>query len=264
VIVDYHMHLRSEGRHLSHTVETVERWAEGAAARGIDEIGFTEHFYYFLEARPLLTVPYQIDHCHVPIEPYVEAVLEGKTRGLPVKLGVEVDYYPGREDEVRALLARHPWDFVLGSVHYLDGLALDSAPTLVAALGAEEAYRRYFETLSRAAESGLFNALAHPDLVKFHAGLLEWDRSAFVDVLDGVCLEVSSAGLHKPHGRIYPEPELLEVAHDAGVGITLASDAHEPDDVGRDLERAIEHAREAGYETVTVFESGRGRQEPLG
>jgi histidinol-phosphatase (PHP family) len=264
VIVDYHTHLREEGQHVSHTVETVERWVQEAGHRGVDEIGFTEHFYYFLETRPLLTVPYQIEHCHIAIEPYVEAISEAKERGLPVKLGVEVDYYPGREEEIRELLAGQPWDFVLGSVHYLDGLGLDQEPSLVGAMGAEDAYRRYFEMLGRAAQSGLFDSLAHPDLVKFFGGLIEWDAEAFVGGLDGVCLEVSTAGLRKPHGRIYPESDLLSAARRAGVSITLASDAHEPTDVGRDLDRGVQHARAAGYETVTVFEGRRARQEPLG
>lgn len=264
MIVDYHTHLRDESQRVSHTVETVERWVDEASRRGLNEIGFTEHFYYFLETRPLLTVPYQIDHCHISMEPYVEAISEAKERGLPVKLGVEVDYYLGREEEIRELLARHPWDFVLGSVHYLDGLGLDQEPSVVGAYGGEEAYRRYFEMLRRAAQSGLFDSLAHPDLVKFFGGLVEWDTEAFVEGLDGVCLEVSTAGLRKPHGRIYPERDLLSAARGAGVAITLASDAHEPTDVGRDLESGAEHARAAGYETVTVFEGRRARQEPLG
>jgi histidinol-phosphatase (PHP family) len=264
VIVDYHLHLRDEDQHVSYTVETVERWVETAASRGVDELGFTEHYYYFLEARTLLTVPYQIDHCHISIEPYVGAVLEAKERGLPVKLGLEADYTPGREDELRDFLAHHPWDFVVGSIHYLDGLGIDQEPSLVGSVGSGEAYRRYFDALVQAAQSGLFDSLAHPDLIKFFGGVIGWDQDAFVGRLDGICLEVSSAGLRKPHGRIYPEPELLEAAYQAGVPVTLASDAHEPDDAGRDLDQAVDHARAAGYETVTVFDARRPRQAPLG
>jgi histidinol-phosphatase (PHP family) len=82
--------------------------------------------------------------------------------------------------------------------------------------------------------------------------------------MNGVCLEVSSAGLHKRHGKLYPNPALLSAARERDVPITLASDAHVPQNVGRGLDRAIEHARGAGYETVTVFDRRKPRQEPLG
>jgi histidinol-phosphatase (PHP family) len=118
--------------------------------------------------------------------------------------------------------------------------------------------------LTAAASSGLFDTLAHPDLVKMFGPRLEWAWSELVPALADVCLEVSSAGIHKRHGRLYPEPELLASARAAGVRITLASDAHAPQHVGRDLGRAIDHARAAGYETVTVFDARRPRQEPLG
>jgi histidinol-phosphatase (PHP family) len=264
VIVDYHMHLREDGQRVSHTVETVERWVEAATGHGVAELGFTEHVYYFLETRSLWTVPYHVEHCHVPIEPYVEALLEAKRRGLPVKLGVEVDYVPGREEETRELLAPYPWDFVLGSIHYLDGLGIDTEPSLIGAVGPGKAYRRYFDMLAQGARSGLFDSLAHPDLVKFFGVLIDWDHEAFVAELDGVCLEVSTAGLRKPHGRIYPEPELLAAAGLAGVPVTLASDAHVAQDVGRDFGRALALLRETGYETVTVFDGRERRQEPLG
>ncbi len=264
MIVDYHVHLREDGQRVSHSVDTVERWVEAAGERGVDEVGFTEHFYYFLETRELLTVPYQIDHCHLRIDPYIEAVVQGKERGLPVKLGAEVDFIFGREEELRELLAPYPWDFVLGSVHYIDGLGLDQEPSVVGVVGPEEGYRLYFDMLAKAAESRLFDSLAHPDLVKFFGHFIEWDEESFVGSLNGVCLEVSSAGLRKPHGRIYPEPGLLAAANRTDVPITLASDAHEPRDLGRDLGQAAEHARAAGYETVTVFEGRRPRQELLG
>jgi histidinol-phosphatase (PHP family) len=100
--------------------------------------------------------------------------------------------------------------------------------------------------------------------VKMYGPELSWDWSGVAASLDGVRLEVSSAGLHKPHGKLYPNPDLLREAKQRGVEITLASDAHAPQDVGRDLARAIELARSAGYETVTVFEERQARQEPLG
>jgi histidinol-phosphatase (PHP family) len=264
VIVDYHMHLRNERDEIDHTVAAVERFVEVAAQRGVDEIGFSEHVYYFRRTRSLWTVPYQTERCVYDLDDYCDAVVEAKRRGLPVKLGLEVDYVQGREEETRELLEPYPWDYLIGSVHFIDGYGVDGPPPLVEAVGVEEAWRRYESTLTAAAASGLFDTLAHPDLVKMFGTTLEWPWRDLIPALDGVCLEVSSAGLHKRHGRLYPEPKLLAAAHEAGVPITLASDAHAPQNVGRDLDRAIAHAHAAGYETLTVFAGRRSRQEPLG
>jgi histidinol-phosphatase (PHP family) len=264
VIVDYHMHLRSPDESLDHTVEAVERFVEVADRRGVDEIGFTEHVYYFEETRSLWSVPYHVERCRYRLEPYVDAVVEAKGRDHPVKLGIEVDFVPGCEDETRELLAPYPWDFVLGSVHFIGQAGIDGAPSLVETVGVEEAWRQYYDTLALAAASGLFDALAHPDLVKMYGPEIPWNWAAVVEPLDGTCLEVSSAGLHKPHGKLYPNADLLRQARTRGIRITLASDAHVPQNVGRDLDKAIEHARAAGYETVTVFDRREARQVPLG
>jgi histidinol-phosphatase (PHP family) len=258
------MHLRAPDESIDHSIDAVWRFVEAAAERGIDEIGFSEHVYYFQETRPLWSVPYHLERCVYPLEPYVEAVVEAKRQGLPVKLGLEVDYVPAREDETRGILAPYPWDYLLGSIHFVGQDGIDGEPSLVGQVGAEEAWRRYYDTLVGAARSGLFDSLAHPDLVKMFGPTVPWDWSPILESLDGVRLEVSSAGLHKPHGKLYPDPELLAEARQRGVEITLASDAHVPQNVGRDLDRAIEHARAAGYETVTIFDERRGRQEPLG
>ena len=276
MIVDYHMHLRKpvgspDVEDLDHTVEAVERYTEAAARRGVDEIGFTEHVYYFRETRPLWDVPYQLARCRFELEPYVEAIGEAKRRGLPVKLGLEVDYVPGREDETREILAPYPWDYLLGSIHFIDGFGVDGPPRLVDAVPSEEAWRRYFAVLGAAAVSGLFDALSHPDLVKIFGNdvaedvageLHEQAARAIADA--GTAVEVSTAGVYKPTGRLYPDAGLLRACRERGVPITLASDAHLAENVGRDLDRAVAHARAAGYETVTVFDRRRARQEPLG
>ena len=83
MIVDYHMHLRAPDESIDHSVEAIERFVETAAERGVDEIGFTEHVYYFEQTRPLWSVPYHLERCVYDIEPYVEAVVEAKRRGLP-------------------------------------------------------------------------------------------------------------------------------------------------------------------------------------
>ncbi len=220
--------------------------------------------YYFEETRPLWSAPYHLQRCQHPLDAYVDAVLEAKRNGMPVKLGLEVDYEPAREEETRQILAPYPWDYIVGSIHFIDQKGIDGEPSLVEEVGVEEAWRRYYEMLGRAAASGLFDTLAHPDLVKMHGPEIPWDWSAVAESLEGVRVEVSSAGLHKPHGKLYPNAELLRQAKERGVEMTLASDAHIPQNVGRDLDRAIGHAKDAGYDTVTVFEGRQARQELLG
>jgi histidinol-phosphatase (PHP family) len=265
VIVDYHMHLRAPDESIDHSVVTVERFVETAAERGIDEIGFTEHIYYFEQTRPLWSVPYHLERCKYDIEPYVDAVVEAKRRGYPVKLGLEVDYEPGREEETAEILSRYPWDYLLGSIHFLHGYSIDGeSDRLIDAVGVDEAWRRYYEALGLAARSGLFEALAHPDLVRMFGPEIDWDWATVASSVNGIALEVSTSGLYKPHEKLYPTPGLLSAARMAGIPITLASDAHVPQNVGRDLDRAIEHASAAGYETVTVFDQREARQETLG
>lgn len=257
MIVDYHMHLRDPRERVDHTVEGIERFVETAAERGVDEIGFTEHVYYFTQTRDVWSLPYQFDHCTKDLDTYVDAVIEAKRQGLPVKLALEVDYVGPHQDELAAVLEPYPWDYLLGSVHWLDGLAVDQEPGIWETASVDEVWNRYFAALAELAASGHVDVLAHPDLAKFFGRRPErFDYPA----LDGVALEISTAGLHKPVGELYPDPVML-----AGrPPITLASDAHIPANVGRDFDRALELARTAGYETVTVFENRRGRQEPLG
>jgi histidinol-phosphatase (PHP family) len=267
VIVDYHMHLRNPREEIAHDTWSVDPFVEAAHAVGVDEIGFTEHVYYFRQTRSLWTIPYQAERCVYDLERYVEAIMQARERGLPVKLGLEVDYVPGREDETRELLAPYPWDYLLGSVHFIDGLGVDGEPRLLDAVGVEEAWRLYFDTLIDAARSGLFDSLSHPDLVKIFGERAEsFDYGAVVEAIAdaGVAVEVSTAGLRKPVRELYPHPDFLAACRERGVPVTLASDAHSPDLVGRDFDRARELLRSAGYETITVFDRRQARQEPLG
>lgn len=275
MIVDYHMHLREPGQPgeegtVAHGVEAIERYVEEAGRKGVDEIGFTEHLYYFRQFAPLVDHPYQRARNQHDLDDYCDAVVEAKRQGLPVKLGLEVEYYAGRERELADLLAPYPWDYLLGAVHVLDGEMIDVAPGLWATFPVDEVWRRYFVGLRSLARSGLVDVLAHPDLVKIFrerpsadAVLLHYEETADAIEAAGVAIEVSTAGLRKPVAELYPDPDFLAACRLRGVAVTTASDAHAADDVGRDFDQAVELLRDAGYETVTVFDARRPRQVPL-
>jgi histidinol-phosphatase (PHP family) len=274
--VDYHMHLRgpgpgdgSEGP-IELRAEAVEPFVEQARERGVDEIGFTEHMYYFRQLEHLVEHPYQRSRIGHDLDDYVAALVEAKRRGLPVKVGIEVDWLPGRAAELSELLAPYPWDFLLGSVHIVDRQAVDMEPGLWADRPVEEVWRRYFAELGLLAGSGLVDVLSHPDLVKIF-GMApgpevvdELQRDAAeAFAAGGVAIEISTAGLRKRVGEIYPSPAFLTRCRERDVPITLASDAHVAEDVGRDFPAAVELAQKAGYENVTVFAGRSRRQEPL-
>src|SRR4029077_4770874 len=184
---------------------TVDPFVSAARSAGVDEIGFTEHIYYFTQSRSLWEVPYQLERCVHDMDAYVAAVVEARGRGLPVKLGLEVDYVRGREDETRAILAPYPWDYLLGSVHFIDGLGVDGEePRMLDVLGVEKSWRLYFETLAAAARSGLFDSLSHPDLVKiFGERPASFDYGPVVAAIadSGVAVGVSPAGGAPPRSR---------------------------------------------------------------
>jgi histidinol-phosphatase (PHP family) len=274
VIVDYHMHLRRptpDREEVDHTSAALLPYLETAAERGVDEIGLTEHVYYFRQTREIWQLEYQLERCVHDLDLYCETILDAQRQGLPVKLGLEVDYVGELQDRLAELLDGYPWDFRLGAVHWIDGLAVDQEPGIWGRHSVEATWQRYVAALRDLGGSGSVDVLAHPDLPKIFgrrpdSSLLAELHGEIADgaAAAGVALEISTAGLRKPVGELYPDPQLLRAAVERGVPITTASDAHLPADVGRDLERAAAFAREAGCETVTVFEQRRPRQEKLG
>jgi histidinol-phosphatase (PHP family) len=275
VLVDYHMHLRGLPENgvepLVHTREAIERYVERAAERGIAEIAFTEHVYYFVQTREIWRIPYHVERCVHDLDLYVDAVVAARRTGLPVKLGLEVDRVPGRQEALARLLQPYPWDVLLGSVHEVVDAAIDQAPGIWERLSVEEVWRDYVRSVVELARSGAVDVMAHPDLAKIYGqrprdGVLAELHETLAAGLAaaGVAAEVSTAGLRKPVGEIYPGETLLAAFGRHGVPVTLASDAHEAHLVGEDFDRAVDHVRSAGYVSLAVFDGRSRREEPLG
>ena len=189
--------------------------------------------------------------------------------------GLEVDFVPGREDRTQSLIERCELDYVVGSVHFLGDLAVDFDRFDIweGARSAEDVWRRYFETLAAAASSGMFDILAHPDLVKmWGAGRptppgdpRRYYEPALEAIAEsGIAVEVSTAGLRKPVGEIYPAPAFLAGVVEAGAPIALSSDAHVPEHIGYAYDQALELLASAGVRELAVFERRERRLEPLG
>lgn len=273
MLTDYHLHLRPDDEDPDYrTAQNVERYLAAARERGIEELGVSEHVHRFTRALDVWQHPFWRSSAKDDIEEYCRFVREE----TPLKLGIEADFVPGTEDRMATLLDEQDWDYVVGSVHFVRDSAVDMAgdwDVWTTGGSPERVWGTYFETLGEAARSGMFDILAHPDLVKVwgrERPLPEGDLRRFYDrAMDGiadsdVAIEVSTAGLRKPAGEIYPAPSLLEMCLDAGRPVALSSDAHLPDQVGHRYDRAVELLRSLGVSEIAVFDRRRRRMEPLG
>lgn len=191
---------------------------------------------------------------------------------LTIKLALEVDYLPGHEDWIRNLAARHPWDYFIGAVHYVsDSWALDNPYALAEWKHRDpfEVWSVYFERLTAAAESGLFDIIAHTDLCKKFCFYPKEDCTPlFTRFLDaarraGVAMELNTAGLRKDCKEIYPSPPIVRLAAQRGIPITFASDAHAPGEVGMNFTEAVSLARASGYTHWQRFTQRRREAVPL-
>lgn len=275
MLTDYHVHLRPDDDGTAaadyFTAANVERYRDAATECGIDELGVAEHVHRFAQALDVWDHPFWREQAVDDLDAYCDFV---RAQG-GLRLGIEADFVVGREDRMATLLDAREWDYVVGSVHFLRADAVDMRGEWdVWRSGDPEAvWRRYFEMLGEAARSGMFDILAHPDLVKVWgsgAPTPGGDLRRFYELaMDGiaesdVAIEVSTAGLRKPVGEIYPAAPFLEMCLDAGRPVALSSDAHVPGQLGHEYERAVDWLRSLGVDRIAVFE-GRGRRlEPLG
>lgn len=292
---DYHLHLYPHRLSPSDPIprgfpaDRIDRYCEAGLSRGVTELGFTEHLYRFVESAPVLgrfwegggreNLPadmadftasmVELDRVF-RLEEYVECVLAARERGLPVLLGLEVDFIPGTEEAVADLLSPYPWDFLLGSVHWVGGWAIDTSECVgeFRRRGVEKAWEQYFDLVVEMIGSGVADVLAHVDLCKKYGyrparePLEIYRQVVKAAARREMAVEVSSQGLRNPAREVYPSPAFLEMFRKAGVAITLASDGHRPSEVAWGRREVVAAARRAGYRTHSSYR-GDAHQVPL-
>lgn len=235
-----------------HAVGEPIELAAQAQAVGLTEIGFSDH-------NPMPRDDFDNWRMSLAsLDDYV-AKVEAARRAFPqltIKLALEVDYLPGAEDWIRELAQRHPWDYFIGSVHYVSEVwAIDDPQTIPTwkARDPLEVWTMYAERLTQAAESGLFDILGHLDLCKKFCFYPKQDSTAlFTRCLQAakqhdVAIELNTAGLRKDCKEIYPSPSIVRLAAEIGVPITFGSDSHAPGEVGLNFAEAIQLAKSAGH-----------------
>ena len=293
-MLDYHLHLWPHGeRDRQPTLDELAAYCERAKRQGIEEIAVTEHLFRFRQAesaglsgvwqddrrteqRPDLraqAADYWAEHCHADLDAYVEAALQAKEAGLPIVLGLEVDYYEGRMDRVQQLLDGYPFDVLLGSVHWIGAWLFDVIESATAMQewknrGIDDAWDAYTRAIEELAATRAVDVLAHPDLAKvaghtpqapdeFH------DRIAEAAAAANIAAEVNSNGWRKPCAEPYPAPPLLQKFKARNVPITTASDGHHLDHVGFRIADLRPLLDQAGYTELVAFDRRKPRAVAL-
>jgi histidinol-phosphatase (PHP family) len=274
MLTDYHVHLRPDEPgtepELYFTADNVERYRRAAAEAGIDELGVAEHVHRFSAALDVWRHPFWVEQATDDLDAYCEFVVASGLR-----LGIEADYVAGAEERIAALLDAREFDYVIGSVHFIGEGAVDQDRWNVWELergDPDRVWGRYFSQLARAASSGLFDVIAHPDLVKVwgaaRPGPQRDPRHYYEPAVEaiaaaGVAAEISTAGLRKPVAELYPAEPLARMLADAGVPFALSSDAHRPDQVGYAYDRAVQLLNAIGVGEIATFSGRRRRMEPI-
>jgi histidinol-phosphatase (PHP family) len=261
---DYHMHTPA----CRHAVGEPSEYAAHAVKAGLTEIGFSDH-------SPMREDDF--DNWRMRLDQLDEYVAKVRATQkefpqLTIKLALEADYIPGYEDWTRELAARHPWDYFIGSVHYVsEDWAIDDPTHLSKWKGRDpyEVWSIYFKRLAMAATSGLFEIIGHADLPKKFNNRPDQDlRPLYAEFLDaakkaGVAIELNTAGLRKDCREIYPCRDLLELAFARQVPITFGSDAHAPGEVAYAFAEAIALARSVGYTQSCHFTARKRTTAPF-
>jgi histidinol-phosphatase (PHP family) len=259
---DYHMHTPL----CRHATGTAAEYVAAARDAGLAEIGFSDHSpmpEYFDSWRML----------DEELPQYFDWIAEARhsAGNMPVRMGLEVDWIEGGEGWIENLAARAPWDYLIGSVHYIGAWNFDNPAEKqrFTDFGAEEAWNRYWALFANAARSGFFDIMGHPDLIKKFGhrppdDLRRYYEPAVAAVAEsGAAIEINTAGLYKDVEEIYPAPDFLRMACEAGVPLTINSDAHAPEEVGRAFWGAVMLAKSAGYTEIARFENRQRTMVPL-
>lgn len=255
-MIDYHLHTSR----CCHATGTMKEYLAEAEKKQLREIGFADHF-------PLGLLGFnprnQVTMNPEEIEDYIRQVLElnVSSQTVNVKLGIEIDYLPGTEEKLKSLLADFSFDYIIGSIHFIG--KWDFTHPVYADdyknQDLDELYRRYFKLVQDACKSGLFDIIGHLDVVKKFgyrpAANLDSLRIETARLLreTNTCLELNTAGRDAPVGEFYPDQRFLEICLSSGVQVTMGSDAHSPEQVGRHFQDALALLKNTGYRELTVF-----------
>jgi len=247
-MVDYHTHsILSDGQN------TYEEMVQVAIAKGLDEIGFSDHIC-------LKPFDWAVRMEDIPVMTEQITDLKSKYKDqIAIRYGIEVDYFLGYEMELKELIDKIPVDYVIGSVHFIDDWNFDSDKSLYGKWTNDELYHKYFGLIQQAANSGLFDVIGHLDIIKKFSIYPEsnqdklYEETIKVIKANNLVVELNTGGIDRPCAEYHPGHKLLEFCYKYRIPLTLTSDAHRAADIARHYEGATETLRQIGYTEIVGF-----------
>ncbi|HCG24691.1 MAG TPA: histidinol phosphate phosphatase [Lentisphaeria bacterium] len=254
-----------------HADGTPEEYFENACKRGLSYLGVSDHIPW--------PAGYDTSSRMNP-EQYSEyrsivRRLRESAENTPVKVlyGIELDWVPGRMDEVSREIQEEPFDYLIGSIHYVGDFAFDNPYEIEKwdSIGVDHVWNRYAGLMCEFVQNFKFDIMGHADLPK-KFGHRPSDPSKFMKKMRealtfagerGIAIEINTCGLRKPVKEMYPSLEILKAAREAGMPLTFGSDAHSPEEIASDFDRAAELAQAAGYRSALAFEQRRPVELPF-
>ncbi len=265
MIADYHTHTPL----CRHAEGSPENYLDAAIAAGLREYGISDHAPHTPEPFD----DWRMTESQLPdYFQWIERARKHAAGRIPVRAGLECDWLPGDEKWTESLAARHPWDYLIGSVHYLGrDFDFDNPKWLArwAEIDLAETWSAYWKEYEKMIRSGLFDILGHPDLIKkFSRGPAGDLRRYYAPVIQaaadmGSTIELNTAGWHKPCAEQYPARPFLELAAEAKIPVVISSDAHRPAEVARDFPKAIALLKDCGFTETSLFHQREKSTIPL-
>ena len=247
-MVDYHTHsILSDGD------DSYEEMVRVAIAKGLDEIGFSDHVC-------IKPVDWAINMIDIPV--MTAQILDLKLKfkdEIKIRYGIEIDYLPGYESEIKEIIENIPLDYVIGSVHFIDDWNFDFDQSLYGKWSNDELYESYFELIQKAAVSGLFDIIGHLDIIKKFRVYPESNQDKlFEDTIKlikkhNLVVELNTGGVDRPCAEFTPGSKLLEMCYRHTVPVTLSSDAHKATQIARHFESAVDLLSQIGYKEIVCF-----------
>ncbi|ANE46839.1 histidinol phosphatase [Paenibacillus swuensis] len=262
MLIDYHTHHARCG----HAVGTLEEYVKRGIELGFSQLGLSDHMpllhvnpdtYYPEMAMAMDELPRYFEECVVLKEKYKDQI--------DIRIGMEGDYIEGYEEEISRLIEAYPWDYVIGSVHFLGEWDITDFRQTSGWDGKnhDAVYEQYYDAVIKAARTGFYDFIGHIDVIKRFGFKPDGDvtslENAALDAVkaSGMAIELNASGLRTPAAEMFPGRRMLQYAYDSGIPVTIGSDAHQPERLGQYLDDARALLREIGYTQLTGFRQRR-------